>query len=108
MTDELLHVTTAEDWTVAQAAGGYGQPAGGFIHLCTPAQLDFVLGRHFAGRSGLVVLTVETGGSDVRWETSEPGMAPFLHLYGPCPRRPCARCGASDARRRRHAVAERG
>jgi uncharacterized protein (DUF952 family) len=85
MMDELLHVTTAEDWAAAQEVGGYGQPAGGFIHLCTPAQLPFVLERHFAGRSGLVVLTVDTAGSDVRWETSEPGMPPFPHLYGPLP-----------------------
>jgi uncharacterized protein (DUF952 family) len=86
MADELLlHVTTAEDWGQAQRVGGYSQPEGGFIHLCTPAQLEFVLGRHFAGRTGLVVLRVDTAGSDVRWETSEPGMPPFPHLYGPLP-----------------------
>jgi uncharacterized protein (DUF952 family) len=85
MADELLHVTSAEDWAAAERLGGYGQPAGGFIHLCTQEQLGFVLGRHFAGRTGLVVLRLDTAGSDVRWEASEPGMPPFPHLYGPLP-----------------------
>ena len=82
---ELLHVTTPADWAAAQAAGGYAQPAGGFIHLCTPAQLPFVLGRHFAGRTHLLLLRLDPAGLDIRWEPSEPGMPPFPHLYGALP-----------------------
>ena len=44
-----------------------------------------MLGRHFAGRTGLLVLHVEAAGLDVRWEESEPGMAAFPHLYGALP-----------------------
>lgn len=79
--DEMLHVTGRSEWAAA-GEGGIRCPAGGFIHLCTPAQLDYVLGRHFAGREDLVLLTIDPAGLDIRWEASEPGMAPFPHLYG--------------------------
>lgn len=77
----LLHIADEAGWAEAERAGRIARPAGGFIHLCTEAQLAFVLGRHFAGRRGLVVLGIEAAGLDVRWEESEPGMAPFPHLY---------------------------
>lgn len=83
--DTLLHVTTAQGWEAAQASGAFACPQGGFIHLCTPGQLSFVLGRHFAGRTGLLVLQLDPAGLDIRFETSEPGMAPFPHLYGELP-----------------------
>ncbi|MBV9735431.1 MAG: DUF952 domain-containing protein [Acidisphaera sp.] len=76
---QLLHVT--EGWE----GRAIPCPPAGFIHLCTVEQLAFVLRRHFAGRSGLVVLRIEPAGLDVRWETSEPGMPPFPHLYGELP-----------------------
>lgn len=82
---ELLHVTTGPAWAEAQRAGGYDRPRDGFIHLCTPEQLAFVLARHFAGRTGLLVLHLDPAGLDVRWEASEPGMAPFPHLYEALP-----------------------
>ena len=83
--DTLLHVTTAQAWHEAQANGAYACPAGSFIHLCTPAQLQFVLGRHFPGRTGLLLLRLDPAGLDIRFEPSEPGMAPFPHLYGELP-----------------------
>ena len=83
--DDLLHVTTIDAWAAARHEGQYRQPPGGFIHLCTRAQLPFVLGRHFAGQRDLVVLRIDPTGLDVRWEDSEPGMLPFPHLYGPLP-----------------------
>jgi len=82
MSADLIHVLAADAW----AAGSPAPPAGGFLHLCTPAQLPFVLARHFAGQSGLVALYLDSDGlGDVRWEASEPGMDPFPHLYGPLP-----------------------
>ncbi len=75
----LLHVMTDAEWARLQRDGEW-QPAP-FWHLCTPAQLPFVLNRFFAGRSDIVVMeTAET--PDIRWEISEPGMEPFPHLYG--------------------------
>ena len=78
----LLHVITADAWAVGPPA----TPEGGFLHLCTPEQLPFVLARHFAGHLGLVVLHLDPAVlDDVRWEASEAGMDPFPHLYGPFP-----------------------
>lgn len=79
----LLHVTTPEAWAAAQASGVLsGEP---FLHLCTAAQLAFVLARHFAGRTGLLLVQLDPAGLDVRWEASEPGMEPFPHLYSGAP-----------------------
>ncbi len=80
--DLLLHVTDQASWAAAETAGRIACPPGGFIHLCSESQLDFVLSRHFAGAKGLVVLTLDPAGLDVRWEASEPAMPPFPHLYG--------------------------
>ena len=85
----ILHITSAEAWADAQRTGLHA-PAmldqDGFLHLCTPAQLDYVLGKHFAGRTGLVMLHVDPGLlHDLRWEVSVPGREPFPHLYGPLP-----------------------
>lgn len=85
----LLHVLPVAAW---RAAGDPYAPPGlardGFVHLCTLDQLAFVLARHFAGQADLVALHLDPAllGSPVRWEASEPGMAPFPHLYGPIPR----------------------
>ena len=73
----LLHVTEGWDGGPIEASP--------FLHLCTEAQLPFVLRRHFAGRTDLSVLRIDPAGLDVRWEVSEPGMHPFPHLYGPLP-----------------------
>ncbi len=81
--EALLHVTTPATWATARVAGGLrGAP---FLHLCTQAQLPFVLSRHFPGRAGLLLLRIDPAGLDVRWEASEPGMDPFPHLYGLLP-----------------------
>lgn len=77
----LLHVTSVEGWAAVQR--GPVEPAG-FWHLCTEAQLPFVLDRHFPDRRGLVALHLDPAKlGDVRWEESEVGMEPFPHLYGP-------------------------
>ncbi len=81
----LLHVTTRDAWAAAERDGGIAKPAGGFLHLCTETQLAFVLGRHFVGQTGLVLLRIDPSGLDVRWEASEPGMPPFPHLYAALP-----------------------
>ncbi len=81
----LLHIASEADWAAAQLQGSVPCPPGGFIHLCTDAQLAFVLDRHFAGRTGLVLVRLDPSGLDVRWEQSEPGLAPFPHLYEALP-----------------------
>ena len=85
----LLHITSAEAWAEAQRSGLHAPSMlaqDGFLHLCTPAQLGYVLGRHFAGRTGLVLLHIDPAQlDDLRWEISEPGRDAFPHLYGPLP-----------------------
>lgn len=60
--------------------------ADGYIHLSTAAQLEETARKHFAGRAGLVRLTVdlEALGEAVVWEPSRGG-ALFPHVYGPLP-----------------------
>ena len=86
---DLLHITSAESWAEAQRFGLHAPEMltqDGFLHLCTAAQLDYVLGRHFAGRTGLVLLYLDPALlDDLRWEVSEPGRDAFPHLYGPLP-----------------------
>ncbi len=81
--DHFCHVTTQQ---AVDAAAGWlgGEP---FLHCCTEAQLSFVLGRHFAGRSGLLVVRFDPATVDgrIEWERSEPDQDPFPHLYGRLP-----------------------
>ena len=84
----ILHVTTREAWEAAQTAGEYRTPdieKIGFIHFCRPDQLEFVLDRYFTGKTGLVVLHVNSNRltADLKFERSEPEQPPFPHLYGP-------------------------
>jgi uncharacterized protein (DUF952 family) len=89
---ELNHVVTQASWADAAGLEAYAPPslrAEGFLHCCTPAQLRFVLARHFAGATGLLVLTFDTEDvpAEVRWVHSEPDQDPFPHLFGPIPLR---------------------
>lgn len=79
----VVHVTTPEDWAEVKRVGGLQQAP--FMHLCTDAQLPFVLAKHFAGRTGLLLVRLDPAGLDIRWEHSESGMEPFPHLYGFAP-----------------------
>lgn len=84
---KLFKICDAADWSLAVAAGAYhGAPvdmADGFIHLSTAGQVAETAARHFAGRSGLVVVAVDGSalGEALKWEPSRGG-ALFPHLYG--------------------------
>ena len=90
MSDVAYKIVDAAEWRAAVAEGRYdGAPvdlADGYIHMSTEAQLAETARKHYAGRSGLRLLTVElavTGGA-LKWEASRGG-ALFPHLYGPLP-----------------------
>lgn len=78
------------EWTTARAAGVYAGSAvdlaDGFIHMSGVDQLAETARRHYAGRSGLVLVTVDLTrlGDDLKWEASRDG-ALFPHLYAPLP-----------------------
>ena len=73
-------------WNEAERSGIFtGAPvdvADGFIHFSTAAQAVETAARHFAGRSDLVLVAVDTDalGADLRYEPSRGG-ALFPHLY---------------------------
>jgi len=84
------HIVTQSAWATARNTGQHAPPElarDGFLHCCKPSQLDFVLARHFAGVSDLLVLTFDPAAvpAELRWVKSEPDQEPFPHLYGPLP-----------------------
>ncbi|NJC40258.1 uncharacterized protein (DUF952 family) [Brevundimonas alba] len=77
-------------WERARVAGVYEgsevDHADGYIHMSTAEQLAETARRHYAGRTGLVLATVDVHalGVALRWEPSRGGDL-FPHLYGPLP-----------------------
>ena len=86
MTGTLLHLITAADWAAARARGTLAPTHGdGFVHLSMPEQAQLPADRLFAGRTDLLLLTVDPTGLDVRLEPGMPYDAPdmrFPHAYG--------------------------
>jgi uncharacterized protein (DUF952 family) len=84
----IYKVLRAAEWQALQGAGEtQGSPADqadGFVHFSTVDQVPGTLERHFAGVSGLWLLTCEAEGfgAALAWEPSRGG-ALFPHLYGP-------------------------
>lgn len=90
MSDVAYKIVDAGEWRTAVAEGRYEgsavDRADGYIHMSTEAQLAETARRHYAGRHGLVLLTVDLGGlgGALAWEPSRGGDL-FPHLYGPLP-----------------------
>ncbi|MFF5177960.1 DUF952 domain-containing protein [Micromonospora sp. NPDC000316] len=78
------------EWDDAQAAGSFTGSAvdrqDGFIHLSAADQVVETARRHFAGATGLTLLSVDEQplGDALRWEPSRGGHL-FPHVYGPLP-----------------------
>lgn len=76
------------EWRQLEADGtSPGAPvdvADGFVHFSTAAQAGETLARHFAGETGLWLLTCDAArlGPSLRWEPSRGG-ALFPHLHRP-------------------------
>jgi uncharacterized protein (DUF952 family) len=83
-------IIAADEWPGIVEAGAYGGSAvdlaDGYIHLSTQAQFAETAGKHYAGRDGLMSLTVDLVvlGETVVWEPSRGGQL-FPHIYGPLP-----------------------
>ncbi|QDT05283.1 hypothetical protein K227x_36830 [Rubripirellula lacrimiformis] len=89
--EPILYKVLPEDvWRSAREAGlysGHGiDLTDGFIHLSSPSQVAETLAKHFAGQTGLVLLSIaaESLGNTLRWEPSRGG-ALFPHVYGDIP-----------------------
>lgn len=86
----VYKIMTEAEWDQTRREGAFqGAPvdlADGYIHLSAPDQVAETAAKHFAGRTGLMLIAVETTplGEALRWEPSRGG-ALFPHLYGPLP-----------------------
>ena len=90
MTHLVYKLAESTEWSKARAAGAYEgsavDRADGYIHMSTAGQLAETARRHYAGRSGLMLLEVDIAalGPGLRWEASRGGDL-FPHLYGALP-----------------------
>lgn len=86
----IYKICDAAEWATAEAAGEFRGSsvdlADGYIHLSTAGQVGETAAKHYAGRSGLVVVAIAAADvSDIlKWEPSRGG-ALFPHLYGALP-----------------------
>ncbi len=86
----IYKIVDESAWKTAEAAGVfYGAEidlADGFIHFSSAEQLAETAAKHFAGRTDLLLVEVESAvlGIDLKWEPSRGG-ALFPHLYGELP-----------------------
>lgn len=78
------------EWRAAERTGVFEgsevDRRDGFIHFSTAEQVEETARRHFAGRTDLLLVAVDTTGLEIRWEPSRGGQL-FPHLYGPLPMR---------------------
>ncbi len=83
----IYKICAAALWQEAERQGVFrGAPVDlgdGFIHFSTAEQAEETAAKHFAGQSGLVLVSVDTArlGNSLKWEPSRGG-ALFPHLYG--------------------------
>ena len=83
-------IIAAEEWPEIERRGAYAGSAvdlaDGYIHLSTEDQFAETAGKHYAGRTNLMSLTVDLAslGDTVVWEPSRGGQL-FPHIYGPLP-----------------------
>jgi len=83
----ILHITTEQAWTAAQAAGAFSDPSlesEGFIHCSTPEQVLIPANERFAGRKDLILLVINPDLLSERLvfeDCYETGLQ-FPHIYG--------------------------
>jgi uncharacterized protein (DUF952 family) len=85
---EILHITPRARWERAVADGEYRSDdlaTEGFVHCLTSEQLPYVYGKFYKGRTGLVVLRIESEKlkSPLVWENPHETWKLFPHVYGP-------------------------
>lgn len=85
----ILHLAVEADWDAAETA--YAPPAfdeDGFVHCSAPHQIATVAEARFAGRTDLVLLTIDPNllTAPVVWEDLADEGEDFPHVYGPIER----------------------
>jgi uncharacterized protein (DUF952 family) len=87
--EPIVHLAVADEW---ESADAHYTPSSferdGFVHCSAPHQIAHVADRRFAGRTDLVLLTIEPPLLDapVVWEDLEGEGEDFPHVYGPIAR----------------------
>lgn len=87
MSDIIYHVTTKQEWILAQQNGFYEAPSltiEGFIHCSTANQVAGVLERYFAGKTDLVKLVIDTNKliHPLKYELAPSVNEEFPHIFG--------------------------
>ena len=85
---EILHITPRARWEQTLAEGECRSDdlaAEGFIHCLTSEQLPYVYGKFYEGRTGLVVLRIDSERlkPPLIWENPHERWKLFPHVYGP-------------------------
>lgn len=87
MTLKIYKIISKSEWQRAETAGVFKGVAidltDGYIHFSTAAQAAETAAKHFAGKTDLLLITVNPGAltQSLKWEPSRGG-ALFPHLYG--------------------------
>jgi uncharacterized protein (DUF952 family) len=85
----IVHLTTEDAWA---STGALYVPDGleedGFVHCSAPHQVAHVAEARFAGRTDLVLLTIDPSrlAAPVVWEDLADEGEEFPHVYGPIER----------------------
>jgi uncharacterized protein (DUF952 family) len=86
----IYRIVTEGEWGAAQASGVFEGSAhdrrDGFIHFSTAAQAAETASKHYAGKTDLLLLWVDSAAltAPLKWEVSR-GDQLFPHLYGSLP-----------------------
>ncbi len=83
----IYHVTTKQDWAVAQNNGFYNHPSlekEGFIHNCSMEQLQGVLDRYYKDVNNLLLLHIDEAklSSPLKYELAPSVNEMFPHIFG--------------------------
>lgn len=90
MTDLAYKLVDNAEWELARLDGAYAGSAvdlrDGYIHMSSAAQLAETARRHYAGRTDLLLVSVDLTalGDALKWEASRGGDL-FPHLFAPLP-----------------------
>ena len=83
----IYHVTTINDWNMAQEKGAYIAPSlftEGFIHCSTKQQVQGVLKRYYQGQTNLVLLHINETllQAELKYENAPSVNELFPHVFG--------------------------
>lgn len=84
----IYHFTTREEWASALGTGRHVSASlfqEGFIHCCTPEQIESIRQRFFSDRSDALLLEIDPKAlrSQLVYEWSKSMEQTFPHIYGP-------------------------